>query len=251
MEIHRSPKRMVTGEPWAASTCSQIASCAAKVVSRCPGQGAHHRSPRWTLAQQRCRSRHQEGRSMREGGKTPEGPRRIGKNRRPGGRCHQDIFEEGTGGCAGTPNPRVGEGMQGVHGLVHQENLQAASGIGCGGSPSSGEPCVSGEVGGTASSNTSRLRPTLAKLGLDKTNLGQTRFCQNQVRPNELWPRPSLARPTGLCTCCDPDRPDPDPNLGRPPRDRPKFRTSSSLSRHNLHYFFLSCGLLVEVWWCF
>ena len=154
MEIHRSPRRMVAGDPRAASTCSQMASSAAHVVSRCQGPGAH-RSPRWTLAQQRCRSRHQEGRSMREGGETPESPRRIGNFRRPRSRSHQEIVEEGTRGCAGTPNSRVGLGVQGVPGPFHQENLQVASGIGCVDSPSSGEPRASGEVGVTASSNSS------------------------------------------------------------------------------------------------
>ena len=69
----------------------------AQRVSRCQGPSAHHRSPRWTLAQQKCRSRHHESRSVREGG------------------GHREVVEEGTRGCAGTPNPRAGEGVQGVH----------------------------------------------------------------------------------------------------------------------------------------
>ena len=44
-----------------------------------------------------------------EAAKSPEGPRRIGNPWRPGGRGHQEIFEEGTGVRAGRPNPRVGE----------------------------------------------------------------------------------------------------------------------------------------------
>ena len=42
----------------------------------------------------------------------------------------------------GTPNPRVGEGMQIVPGTVHQENLRG--GIGCRDSTSTGEPCRDG-----------------------------------------------------------------------------------------------------------
>ena len=72
-----------------------------------------------------------------EGGETPEDPHRIGNPRRPGGRCHQEIVKEGTRGCAGTPNPRVGEGVQEFMDQVHQAESPSCKRRG---SPSSGEP---------------------------------------------------------------------------------------------------------------
>ena len=205
MDIHRSPKRMVTGEPWAASTCSQIASCSASRQplprTRCPPQIAKVDVGATEV-------------SIPKPGR-PKNVRRQRDSGRPS--THWEESEA---------RRSVGEGMQGVHGPVHQENVQAASGIGCGGSPSSGEPCASGEVGGTASSNTSRLWPTLAKPSLAKrtlaqTKFGQMRFGQNQVWPNELWPGPTLARPTGLCTCCAPNCGIVCPNRPHPPRPGP------------------------------
>ena len=53
----------------------QVASSAAQEVSRC-SEGTTNRPPRWTLAQQRCRSRHQDGRGTCESGEIAEGPRR-------------------------------------------------------------------------------------------------------------------------------------------------------------------------------
>ncbi len=95
MEFHRSSRMVVAGDPWTAPASIQVASSAAQTVSRC-SEGNTNRPPRWTLAQQRGRSRHQDGRGTGESGEIAEGPRCVGKSRNPRSRCHQEISAEGS-----------------------------------------------------------------------------------------------------------------------------------------------------------
>ena len=109
----------------------------------------------------------QGGRWRNRGGSipTPRWPRHLRKWRdcrrpstrweisEPRSRCLQEIFEEGSGSCARTSCCEVGEGVQGVHRSVHEANHEVESGVGCGDSVASREPCTSVEVGGAAGSN--------------------------------------------------------------------------------------------------
>ena len=102
MELHQSPRRVVTGDPGTAPTSIQVASRSAK---RQPLFRRHHQqqtakvdggategsipTPRWPRHMRKWRD--------------AEGLRRVGKSGRPRSRCHREIFEEGSGSCSNAP----------------------------------------------------------------------------------------------------------------------------------------------------
>ena len=125
MEIHRSSRRMVAGD----RTCSQMGSAAQDKVPH-GSQGG-----RWRNRHRARRPKHARRR------RDSRRPSTHCEPRRPRGRRHQEIVEEGTRGCARTPNPsRSTKRLQVASGMRRQSFFRSRA---------------SSEIGGTTSSNTS------------------------------------------------------------------------------------------------